>query len=284
VGSGEIRDVLDRLKQRFDPAVTEGQQPIDVLLATNMISVGVDVGRLGMMCTVGQPKTTSEYIQATSRVGRSTTGPGLVFTLYNWARPRDLSHYETFEHYHSTFYRHVEALSVTPFSPRALDRGLSAVLVALARQHPGNPAWNPNEGAQGVVLNGPDMNDIVERIVARAERVTSDVEVGDLVRDLINTRLDRWANEQGRPGSKLGYAADPRNAVSPLLDIPGIANWDLFTCPWSLRETEPTVNLIIDTRDRSLDNAPPFTLGQGTQTKPAVVAIEDEEITDGGEA
>ena len=106
-------------------------RPIDVLLATNMISVGVDIGRLGLMVVGGQPKTTAEYIQATSRVGRRW--PGLVCTVYNWARPRDLSHYERFEHYHATFHKHVEALSVTPFAPGALSRGLAALLVACIR-------------------------------------------------------------------------------------------------------------------------------------------------------
>ena len=98
-----------------------------------MISVGVDIERLGLMLVAGQPKNTSEYIQATSRVGRSNDGPGLACTVFNWARPRDLSHYERFEHYHETFYKHVEALSVTPFSARALDRGLSGVMVGLMR-------------------------------------------------------------------------------------------------------------------------------------------------------
>ena len=102
-----------------------------MLLATNMISVGVDVKRLGLMVVTGQPKTTAEYIQATSRIGR--THPGLVCVVYNWSRPRDLSHYEQFEHYHATFYQQVEALSVTPFAPRALDRGLAALLTSYVR-------------------------------------------------------------------------------------------------------------------------------------------------------
>jgi hypothetical protein len=281
VSSGDIRDVLDRLKQRFDPN-TEGTYPIDVLLATNMISVGVDVGRLGAMCAVGQPKTTSEYIQATSRVGRSQDGPGLVVTLYNWSRPRDLSHYETFELYHSTFYRQVEALSVTPFSPRALDRGLSAVLVALVRQNTDRPvwavdSWNPNEGAQNVALHGPEMDMIIERIINRAEKVTSDVHTGDRIREHLRTRISRWKSEQNRPGSTLGYAEDPRNAIAPLLDVPGIASWDLFTCPWSLRETEPTVNLIINPDDRSLDDAPAFELGKGAKMRAARDTVADEE-------
>ena len=96
-----------------------------------MISVGVDVGRLGAMIVVGQPKTTSEYIQATSRVGRET--PGLVITTYNQSKSRDRSHYEDFTQYHSGFYKYVEATSVTPFSDRARDRTMQALYVILCR-------------------------------------------------------------------------------------------------------------------------------------------------------
>lgn len=103
----------------------------DFLLASNMISVGVDVSRLGTMVVAGQPKANAEYIQATSRVGRSN--PGLVVTVYNASKSRDRSHYEQFQKYHSALYRYVEATSLTPFSDRARDRGLHALYVSLCR-------------------------------------------------------------------------------------------------------------------------------------------------------
>jgi len=126
VRSGQVPEELDRLAS----PVGTPECP-DIVLATNMISVGVDVNRLGLMVVMGQPQTTSEYIQSTSRVGRLR--PGLVVTLYNAARTRDLSHYESFVPYHRALYRQVEATGATPFAPRAVDRGLHGVVVALTR-------------------------------------------------------------------------------------------------------------------------------------------------------
>ena len=206
VSSRDIPKYLDQLeikfKAEFDPALgryvtrwEEGEaRSIDVVLATNMLSVGVDVNRLGLMVVNGQPKGTAEYIQATSRVGRFF--PGLVCTVLTWARPRDLSHYETFEHYHATFYKHVEAQSVTPFSPRAMDRGLTGTLLSVMRLE--NPAFNPNPGAGA--LDKPDRPEAVD-----GERLARRPGMGDFARSRSQRpRFERAQGTSGRVGERSG--------------------------------------------------------------------------------
>src|SRR5262245_31094281 len=126
-----------------------------------MISVGLDIARLGLMVGVGQPKTHAEYIQATSRVGRTDEQPGLVVTLLNIHKPRDRSHYERFRHYHETFYRSVEVASVTPFSARALDRGFAGALVGLARH--AEPPLTPPQGVERIVAVRAALADLASR-------------------------------------------------------------------------------------------------------------------------
>ena len=108
------------------------EEAVDVVLSSNMLSVGIDIPRLALMLMVGQPKTTSEYIQATSRVGRGDTR-GIVVTLFRSARARDRSHFETFRGYHEALYRSVEPTSVTPWSLASRERSLAGALVALIR-------------------------------------------------------------------------------------------------------------------------------------------------------
>lgn len=264
--SEEIPLILDRLETRFDPELEEKRKslakkgvfkeapkkPLDVLLATNMISVGVDVQRLGLMIVAGQPKATAEYIQATSRVGRRK--PGIVCTVFNWARPRDLSHYETFEHYHATFYKHVEPLSVTPFSPGALSRGLAGLLVGLIRLRA--MEFNPNEAAAKIQVADPYVQDAIDAIAERAALVADGPEVADYCRAELKSKVDLWrAEAQNVTGGRTLTYTPPRGQAKGtaigLLTHPGLERWEELTCLDSLRDVEPTVKLVID--DRGLD-------------------------------
>jgi hypothetical protein len=268
LGSTEIPELLDRLALPFDPARTapargargearRGPRPIDVLLATNMISVGVDVPRLGLMACAGQPKTTAEYIQATSRVGRAS--PGLVVTVYNWARPRDLSHYETFAHYHATFYQHVEALSVTPFAPRAMDRGLAALLVALIRLT--GTRFNPNEAAGTIDPEDPSVRHAIDVIARRAEGVEESKKLAESVRKMLESRVQHWSAEAApKPGKpRLGYKSVRDGVTREMLKQAGMGAWEPFTCLNSLRDVEPTLDLVLE--DGGLDDDPPAGAG-----------------------
>lgn len=260
VSNPDIPKYLDQLEIPFDGAydagtgkfvsqrATEGPRPIDVVLATNMLSVGVDVNRLGVMVVNGQPKGTAEYIQATSRVGRAF--PGLVAAVLTWARPRDLSHYETFEHYHATFYQHVEAQSVTPFSPRAMDRGLTGAMLAVMRNR--FAPFSPNSGAGA--LNSPsrpEMVATVDLVTERTWEVTEDSAKKTLANAELKRRADVWAKEAAVPGRLLvyqKYGAGP--TAYALLEAPGIRPWTMWTVPMSMREVEPGVNLVME-EDRS---------------------------------
>jgi len=256
VSNADIPKYLDQLEIPFDAAydtnaarlaknhrAPEVPRPIDVVLATNMLSVGVDVNRLGVMVVNGQPKGTAEYIQATSRVGRAF--PGLVAAVLTWARPRDLSHYETFEHYHATFYQHVEALSVTPFAPRALDRGLAGVLVSLLRLTDGR--LNPNSGAQEMDPSSDQVAHLVQRVVERARAVTGRDEVASLVQAMAHSRLGSWRRriEKLTGGTRLGYKSRPDGQTLNLLEPAGEGPWTEMTVLHSLREVEPAVNLVL---------------------------------------
>lgn len=256
VSNQDIPKYLDQLevmfKSEWDPEklkhvtrwVDGDSRAIDVVLATNMLSVGVDVSRLGIMAVNGQPKGTAEYIQATSRVGRQS--PGLVCTVLTWARPRDLSHYETFEHYHATFYKHVEAQSVTPFSPRAMDRGLTGAMLSLLRAK--HADFAANTGAESLKLpNQPEMLDAMKVLEARADNVAEEP-AQKLAGGMLRQRADEWVKEVMQGNRLLAYEkrGPDKDRTAALINAPGPQTWNNWTVPMSMREVEPGVRLVMN--------------------------------------
>ena len=176
IPSYEITKILEELTEGYQPGRPK-QSCYDVVIATNMIAVGMDVDRLGLMTIIGEPKQNSEYIQASSRVGR--TYPGLIITVYNPYRSRDLSHYENFTGFHSQMYRYVEGTTATPFSARARDRVLHAVVVGMLRLQHEELAANKNAGA---IVSFPDekiqelKREILDRVMIVNHRVCEEAE------------------------------------------------------------------------------------------------------------
>jgi Helicase conserved C-terminal domain len=191
VSTDKVAEARRRLEAPFHKI-----ERVDCAIATNMISVGLDIQRLGLMVVLGQPKTHAEYIQATCRVGRDDKRPGLVVTLLNIHKPRDRSHYERFRHYHETFYRSVEVASVTPFSARALDRGFARTLVGLARH--AEPKLTPPQGVEQIAdvqaaLEHKLLDVFLERV--RQQPIADQAERGERLRSVQNRvvdLLDSW--------------------------------------------------------------------------------------------
>lgn len=243
------RESSSKIPQFLKQMTVEHPDPssLDVILATNMISVGVDIDRLGLMVVMGQPQGTSEYIQATSRVGRES--PGLVLTLLNASRSRDRSHYEGFVGYHSSLYRQVESTSVTPFSPRARDRGLHAVVVGLARHLV--PQMYENGGAALIHQHEEDVRKVVwPLIAARLDRV--DPAEKQETHGEFERVLEEWKNradEVARSAEQLVYYQYRRRDRSLLWEAAADGAGDsasvteAFPTQRSLRDVDTTSHL-----------------------------------------
>jgi hypothetical protein len=234
--SEEIPVLLEQMKVGLPG--TDEAEPLDLVLATNMISVGVDVDRLGLMVVNGQPKTTAEYIQASSRVGRPDKSAGLVVTLYNWTRPRDRSHYERFRTYHESFYRFVEATSVTPFSDRALDRALHGALASMVRQSVATLADNPSAGLIKRNENHERVMELMKIIVERAVSITDSQEISDRVSSFLEHLVDaEW--RVYADGESLNWAGTSKNTGLLLPPNAHHSNRGKWKTLMSMRDVEP---------------------------------------------
>ena len=247
-------DKVAAARRRLEAAFHEKRR-VDWAIATNMISVGLDIQRLGLMLVLGQPKSHAEYIQATSRVGRDHHRPGLVATLLNMHKPRDRSHYERFRHYHETFYRSVEVASVTPFSARALDRGFAGALVAASRHLEGR--LTPPEGADRIAEARAELEGRLAAVFA--ERIADQPFEDDRERDdrrrnvelRVRELLAAWQEivadyHQANVGVK--YQQYEMKQRRPLLREMLDTQFEsekhrLFRANRSLRDVEPEVNI-----------------------------------------
>ncbi len=250
-------DKVADARRRLGIGFHDIRQRVDCAIATNMISVGLDIPRLGLMLVLGQPKTHAEYIQATSRVGRDDERPGLVLTLLNIHKPRDRSHYERFRHYHETFYRSVEVSSVTPFSARALDRGFAGALVALARHI--EPQLTPPGGVERIAdvraaLERKLLGAFLERV--RQQPFADEAERDERLRSVQNRvvdLLDSWRKileDYRAAGVAMQYQKyelkDPKPLLREVLDKDFESEHHRkFRANRSLRDVEPDVNLFL---------------------------------------
>ncbi|MGW2216772.1 DISARM system helicase DrmA [Nonomuraea sp. NPDC001684] len=293
VSSSDITGTLDQMGVEFDPADDSSQGradrakrreageslpqraflPFDAVNATSMLQVGVDVGRLGLMLVVGQPKNTAEYIQASSRVGRSEGKPGLVLALSNWARPRDLAHFEQFRHYHETFYAQVEALSVTPFSITSIERGLDGVLVSAARvlHAPARDGLSPEQGADRIKQFDRFAEELVDALAERcawAAQATADATAAETVRRRLGYRLDQWRARRSSVVSDrkvLVYEkVSDHGQYAPLMigaeNAKALANSRdaaPFVVANSMREVQPEINLLVSPIEENLRHHEP---------------------------
>ena len=239
----QVSEARTRLGQ---PA--RGKNSVDVALATNMISVGLDIGRLGLMVVQGQPKAAAEYIQATSRVGRVAEKPGLVVTLLNVHKPRDRTHYEQFRAFHMSFYRAVEATSVTPFAARALDRALAATLVAAARHI--EPNLTPRKTADLIAQNDHAYASVREAVEAKMRVARLEEEAIQRGLSRLDELREAWAEiaqRQTANGDSFDYGQE--EPVRRLLQEPFgqranmAENRSWFVAARSMRDTEPVALL-----------------------------------------
>lgn len=122
-GLGEVRAVIGRVESDENK---EYEERLKGIVATSVISHGVDLSRLNFMTFCGMPNHASDYIQASSRVGRSHLG--IVFTVFRPDNNRERNIYQRFREYHERLYQLVQPIPINRFSESSISRTLSGIL------------------------------------------------------------------------------------------------------------------------------------------------------------
>ena len=254
--SDDIPKLLERLAKSLiehngATAQKDSVSPLDACLASSIIEVGIDIPRLSLMSIIGQPKTTSQYIQVSSRVGRDEEKPGMVVVLYGQTKARDRSHYERFRPFHQCLYAQVEPTSVTPFSPPAVDRALHGLVVALVRQL-GDPRSASSPDPFPVALDGAIYTRIHAVLLDRIKVIAPEQESQIMVKLL--QRLKQW--EAWNPKEYGGFGKAPVDA--PLMHPAGSAaraDWNARSWPTlsSLRDVDASCEATVTTTYRDMD-------------------------------
>ena len=238
VPSLQIPKNLERLGRTIND-----DDPVSIAACTNMFSVGVDIQRLGLMLVVGQPKTTSEYIQATSRIGRDPKrSPGLIVMHYSSAKPRDRSHYENFKAYHQSIYREVESTSVTPWALPARERALHAILVILVRFVLG---LRQNSDA-GDFESTSELSELVHEIIERTKKADESEFLS--TKDHLERLIEEWiefVSEAQEKNMKLFYKDQGKATLGILRDFNSKGNFGWATLH-SMRNVDQEIQLRVD--------------------------------------
>lgn len=191
----EITEVRNQLDTQHYPSPAA----LNYVLSSNMLSVGIDINRLGLMTVYGQPKSTSEYIQATSRVGRSN--PGFVIVLLHMLRTRDKSHYEQFQIYHQSLNKMVEPTSATPYACRAMDKALHCVFTALVRHL--CPELRENKSAARFRGTSSEIRKIRDALLSLIEERSE--ETASYAEEILDAFIDLWHQAAIERGDHFQY-------------------------------------------------------------------------------
>ncbi len=237
ISSERIKETLDRLNIQFENDI-ENSRAIDLVLATNMISVGLDVQRLGVMLVNGMPRNIAEYIQSTSRVARKNKG--VIFTLFNPDNSRDLSYFEHFVSFHQKFYKEIEPLSLTPFTENTFDRMLLTTIVTYFRHKLGNCSNDAVKNLNKEIITN-ELNDLIEK-----HKGITDNEKNDFMIK-VEHLLNYW---EGRiiaatdANYKLKFKSN--NQEESFLKTRDQINNDEFAIMQSVRNVEPSTKIKIN--------------------------------------